>query len=134
MQLFQQLGDQVEAAWLAENYDESLFPSIAEAALKQADIPSKISAWDVLKWTLEQTELIIRTEQRRDPSRRALAIIVTDGRAGDRAAALHAIHSLSKAAAGVVVIDGEQGAVRLGLAAQLAQAAHAELLPLEHAA
>ena len=83
---------------------------------------------------LEQTELIIRTEQRRDPSRRALAIIVTDGRAGDRAAALHAIHSLSKAAAGVVVIDGEQGPVRLGLAAQLAQAAHAELLPLEHAA
>ena len=54
---------------------------------------------------LEQTELIIRTEQRRDPSRRALAIIVTDGRAGDRAAALHAIHSLSKAAAGVVVLD-----------------------------
>jgi len=57
MQLFQQLGDQVEAAWSAENYDESIFPSIAEAALSLADIPSKMSAWDVLKWTLEQTEL-----------------------------------------------------------------------------
>ena len=83
---------------------------------------------------LEQTELIIRTEQRRDPSRRALAIIVTDGRARDREAALHAIHSLARAAAGIVVIDGEQGPVRLGLATRLAEAAGAEILPLEAAA
>jgi Mg-chelatase subunit ChlD len=32
------------------------------------------------------------------------------------------------------VIDGEQGAVRLGLAAQLAHAAGAHILPLEQAA
>lgn len=83
---------------------------------------------------LQEAELIVRTEQRRDPSRRALAILVTDGRAHDREAALHAMRSLAQAAAGVVVIDGEQGAVRLGLAAQLAHAAHAELLPLEQAA
>lgn len=83
---------------------------------------------------LEEAELIIRTEQRRDPSRRALAIVVTDGRAHDREAAFHAMQSLAHAAAKVVVLDGEQGPVRLGLAAQLAQAAHAELLPLEAAA
>ena len=66
---------------------------------------------------------MIRTEQRRDPTRRALAVIVTDGRSKDRAAALHAAHSLAQAAAGVVVLDGEQGPVRLGLARQLAEAA-----------
>ena len=59
---------------------------------------------------------MIRTEQRRDPTRRALAVIVTDGRAQDREAALHAAQSLAQAAAGVVVLDGEQGPVRLGLA------------------
>lgn len=83
---------------------------------------------------LEEAELIIRTEQRRDPSRRALVVVVTDGRAHDREAALHAIQSLAKTAAGVVVLDGEQGPVRLGLAAQLAQAAGAQFLPLEQAA
>lgn len=82
---------------------------------------------------LEEAELIIRTEQRRDPSRRALVVVVTDGRAHDREAALHAIQSLAKTAAGVVVLDGEQGPVRLGLAAQLAQAAGAQILPLEAA-
>lgn len=83
---------------------------------------------------LEEAELIIRTEQRRDPSRRALAVVVTDGRAHDREAALHAVQSLAQTAAGVVVLDGEQGPVRLGLAAQLAQAAGAQILPLEQAA
>ncbi|MBE2316033.1 VWA domain-containing protein [Solirubrobacter sp. CPCC 204708] len=83
---------------------------------------------------LEETELVIRTEQRRDPSRRALAIVVTDGRARDPEAATHAIQSLAQAAAGVVVLDGEQGPVRLGLAAQLARAAGAQVLPLEAAA
>jgi magnesium chelatase subunit D len=78
---------------------------------------------------LERTELVIRTEQRRDPSRRALAVIVTDGRSRDREPTLHAAHSLAQAAR-VVVLDGEQGPVRLGLARQLAQAANAELIPL----
>ncbi len=82
---------------------------------------------------LHQTELVIRTEQRRDPTRRALAVIVTDGRSKDHEAALHAAHSLAQAAAGVVVLDGEQGPVRLGLARQLAEAARGELLPLEAA-
>jgi magnesium chelatase subunit D len=38
---------------------------------------------------------------------------------------------LAHAAAGVVVFDGEQGPVRLNLAAALAEAAGARLLPLE---
>ena len=37
---------------------------------------------------------------------------------------------LGRAADGVVVFDGEEGRVRLGLAAELAHAAGARLLPL----
>ena len=47
-------------------------------------------------------------------------------RRGDTAAA-----RLAQAAHGVVVFDGEQGAVRLHLARDLAEAANARLLPLE---
>jgi magnesium chelatase subunit D len=83
---------------------------------------------------LHETELVIRTEQRRDPTRRALAVIVTDGRAQDREQAFRAAAQLARAAAGVVVLDGEQGPVRLGLAQALADAAQATLLPLEDAA
>src|SRR3954452_10732045 len=79
---------------------------------------------------LRETELVIRTEQRRDPSRRALAVIVTDGRTKDREASLHAVAGLAQAAAAVVVLDGEQGPVRLGFARDLARAANAPLLPL----
>ena len=81
-----------------------------------------------------QAERVIRTEQRRDPTRRALAIVVTDGRAHDREAATRAIRALAKVAAGIVVLDGEQGPVRLHLAQRLADAAGAHLLPLEAAA
>ena len=77
---------------------------------------------------------MIRAEARRDPSRRALAVLVTDGRASGgaagRAAAAAAAARLARAAAGVVVFDGEQGPVRLGLAGALADAAGARLLPL----
>src|SRR3954452_13517984 len=82
---------------------------------------------------LQETELVIRTEQPRDPTRRALAVIVTDGRAKDHAGALQAAASLARAAASVVVLDGEQGPVRLGLAGELAEAAGGKLLRLEAA-
>jgi magnesium chelatase subunit D len=69
---------------------------------------------------------VLRVERLRDPSRRPLLVVVTDGRAtggrgGDalalasRAARLHA----SEGTAGVVV-DCESGPVRLGLARKLA--------------
>jgi magnesium chelatase subunit D len=106
--------------------------SVERAANALAEVPT--GGRTPLAKGLQETELVIRTERRRDPTRRALAVIVTDGRAQDRPQALHAMQQLSKAAAGVVVLDGEQGPVRLGLAAQLAEAAHAHLLPLEAAA
>jgi len=77
---------------------------------------------------------LIAREKQRDPDRRALALVVTDGRASGgpagRAAAERAAAALATTAAGVVVFDAEEGAVRLGLAGRLAQAAGGRLLPL----
>ncbi len=84
---------------------------------------------------LERTAELLAAERRRDPDRRALVVVVTDGRAsGGRAgrdAAERAAARLARAADGVVVFDAEEGAVRLGLAGALAEAAGARLLPLE---
>jgi hypothetical protein len=57
MELFQQLGHEVERLWCEANYDEAKLPSIAKDALKSADLPSKLTAWDVLEWTLKQNTL-----------------------------------------------------------------------------
>ncbi|MEU9983999.1 putative cobaltochelatase [Streptomyces sp. NPDC050856] len=68
---------------------------------------------------------VLRVERLRDPSRRALLVVVTDGRAtggpeplalAARAARLHAAEGTAS-----VVVDCEAGPVRLGLAAELAR-------------
>ncbi|WP_405758349.1 putative cobaltochelatase [Streptomyces sp. NBC_01420] len=68
---------------------------------------------------------VLRVERLRDPSRRALLVVVTDGRAtggpdpvalAARAARLHAAEGIAS-----VVVDCETGPVRLGLAADLAR-------------
>ncbi|MFF0071346.1 putative cobaltochelatase [Streptomyces sp. NPDC005494] len=68
---------------------------------------------------------VLRVERLRDPSRRALLVVVTDGRAtggvdpvalAARAGRLHASEGTAS-----VVVDCESGVVRLGLAAQLAR-------------
>src|SRR5205085_4227910 len=51
------LGVEIEDLWLATNYNETDFPAIASAALKRADLPSKLSAWDVVEWSLKEYEL-----------------------------------------------------------------------------
>lgn len=67
---------------------------------------------------------VLRVERLRDPARRALVVVVTDGRAtggpepvalAGRAARLFAAESIAS-----VVVDCESGPVRLGLAGQLA--------------
>lgn len=57
MELFKQLGEQIEALWLATDYNEEALPDIAAKALKEARLPEKVSAWDVLKWTMGQNVL-----------------------------------------------------------------------------
>ncbi|MFM9367134.1 putative cobaltochelatase [Streptomyces sp. Da 82-17] len=67
---------------------------------------------------------VLRVERLRDPARRPLMVVVTDGRAtggpepvrlAERAAGLHAAEGTAS-----VVVDCETGLVRLGLAGQLA--------------
>ncbi|MFI7134359.1 VWA domain-containing protein [Nonomuraea sp. NPDC050153] len=75
---------------------------------------------------------VLRVERLRDPARRPLLVVVTDGRATaggdvDRAAAL-----LEGTAA--VVVDCESGPVRLGLAVRLAARLRARLVPLDELA
>ncbi len=82
---------------------------------------------------LHRAAELVTLERRRDPERRTLVLAVTDGRAsgeGGLDAARAAAALLGRVADGVVVFDGEQGRVRLGLAADLARAAGAQLLPL----
>jgi magnesium chelatase subunit D len=81
---------------------------------------------------------LLRTERIRDPRRRALLVLVTDGRATggpDPVAHAHRAAGLL-AAAGVhsVVVDCESGPVRLGLAAALAQSLGGVLLRLDELA
>lgn len=68
---------------------------------------------------------VLRVERMRDPSRRPLLVVVTDGRAtgGPEPVALAARAGRLHAAEGTasVVVDCESGIVRLGLAAQLAR-------------
>lgn len=57
MELFQTLGSEIEALWREKNYAESFFPAIAERALKEFDLPQKVSAWDIIGWTLGEDYL-----------------------------------------------------------------------------
>jgi magnesium chelatase subunit D len=102
--------------------------SVERAARALAELPTG-GATPLAEGLLE-TARVIGAEQRRDPDRRALALVVTDGRTKQRAQAHDAVRRLARLA-GVVVFDGEQGPVRLNLAAALADAAGARLLPLE---
>jgi hypothetical protein len=57
MELFNKLGAEIEILWRDKNYDEAVFPDIAAQALKAANIPAKVSAWEVIEWTMQQTVL-----------------------------------------------------------------------------
>jgi magnesium chelatase subunit D len=77
---------------------------------------------------------VVRRERLRDPSRRPLLVIVTDGRA---TAGRDAVGRAQQAAAhlvregvGSIVVDCESGRMRMGLAADLAEHLQAERVPL----
>ncbi|EMF00415.1 putative cobaltochelatase [Streptomyces mobaraensis NBRC 13819 = DSM 40847] len=78
---------------------------------------------------------VLRVERLRDPSRRPLLVVVTDGRAtggpeplvrASRAAGLLAAEGTAS-----VVVDCEAGPVRLGLAAELGQSLRAPVVTLD---
>ncbi|GAA3345883.1 hypothetical protein GCM10020358_54690 [Amorphoplanes nipponensis] len=71
----------------------------------------------------------IATERRRDPRRRPLLVVVTDGRATSGPDPVLVAPALAGVAA--VVVDCETGPIRLGLARRLAAALGADLMPLD---
>jgi magnesium chelatase subunit D len=82
---------------------------------------------------LEAARVLLR-ERRRDSRLRPLLIVVTDGRATSGADAvrrsLRAADYVAGLGVSTVVIDGESGPMRLGLAARLAERLGAEHLPV----
>ena len=81
---------------------------------------------------------VLRVERMRDPRRRPLVVLLTDGRAtagGDAGGdALRAADHLARSGAASIVVDCESGPVRLGLAPRLAVALGGECLRLDELA
>lgn len=77
---------------------------------------------------------ILRRERLRDPRQRPLLVLVTDGRAtggrGSVGRSLDAADHVAGLGVDTVVVDGESGPMRLGLAAELAARLGAEHLPV----
>ncbi|GAA1662499.1 putative cobaltochelatase [Fodinicola feengrottensis] len=82
---------------------------------------------------------VLRVERLRDPRRRALMVVVTDGRAtrrggGDLEDAYRTAALLAAEGTAAVVVDCESGPVRLGLAGKLAMALGGPAVRLEELA
>jgi magnesium chelatase subunit D len=77
---------------------------------------------------LRTAELLVRRERQREPGRRSIAVVLTDGRVRDPDGTVTmAAASLGRAATAVDVVDTEDGPVRVGLAATIARAAGGRL-------
>ncbi|WP_236789012.1 magnesium chelatase subunit D family protein [Amycolatopsis sp. GM8] len=75
---------------------------------------------------------VLRVEELRDPRRRPLLVVVTDGRATSGPDAVGRSHAAARLLNGVtsIVMDCESGRMRLGLAAELAEQLGGEHVPL----
>jgi magnesium chelatase subunit D len=78
---------------------------------------------------LEAAGELARREHWREPDRRPLLVVVTDGRATGGSDALGRARQAARRLAGIssVVVDAEEGPVRLGLAGLIARDLGAEL-------
>jgi magnesium chelatase subunit D len=79
---------------------------------------------------LERARELLAVQRVRDPDRRPLVLVVTDGRANHGPDPRFTAAALGREA-GVVVLDSEHGAVRLGLARRLAESAGGRLFSLD---
>jgi magnesium chelatase subunit D len=76
-------------------------------------------------------ERLLRRERARDPARRSVAVVLSDGRVGDVDGELaRAAARLGRAADAVAVVDTEDGPVRVGHCAAIARAAAGTHHPL----
>jgi magnesium chelatase subunit D len=113
--------------------------SVEAAAARLAELPT--GGRTPLAAGLLRAHEVLRTERLRDPDRRPLLVVVTDGRATSRSggpdpvsAAHQAAGLLAAAQVTSVVVDCESGTIRLGLAAGLARALDGALLRLDELA
>jgi magnesium chelatase subunit D len=112
--------------------------SVEAAAARLTDLPT--GGRTPLAAGLLEAHAVLRVERIRDPQRRPLLVVVTDGRAtGARggnslAEALAAAGLLAATGTAAVVVDCESGPVRLGLAGALGTALGAQTLRLEELA
>jgi len=106
--------------------------SVEAAARRLADLPA--GGRTPLAAGLLRASEVLAAERLRDPSRRPLLVVVTDGRAtsGEPGAVTRAAARLRGVAS--VVVDCESGPVRLGLASGLATALGGALLRLDELA
>lgn len=106
--------------------------SIDIAATRLAELPA--GGRTPLAEALLKTADVLRLERVRDPRRRPLLVVITDGRATYGDNALARAHQVAKhlGATGLasLVIDCETGKFRMGLAHQLADHLMAEYVPL----
>jgi magnesium chelatase subunit D len=80
---------------------------------------------------IEKAAKVLERERLRDPDRRPLVVLLTDGRATAGPDPLSAAAGLRSLAAASFVVDTEEGHVRLGMAGDLARAMGASCLRLE---
>ena len=50
MQPFADLGAIIEHRWSDSNYDESVFPRLAEEALTEANLTDHVDPWEIIRW------------------------------------------------------------------------------------
>jgi magnesium chelatase subunit D len=127
-----QRRDKIGLVTFRGNTAETALPptsSVDAGARRLAELPT--GGRTPLAAGLLRAALVLRTERMRDPSRRPLLVIVTDGRAthGSVDDALRAAGTLREAHS--IVVDCESGPVRLGLAGRLAERLGAEAVRLE---
>jgi len=106
--------------------------SVEAAALRLAALPT--GGRTPLAAGLLTAYDVVRRERLRDPRRRPLLVVVTDGRAtggsGALAEARRAAGFLASSGVASIVVDCESGPVRLGLAAELAARLGGEHVPM----
>jgi magnesium chelatase subunit D len=106
--------------------------SVELAARRLRDLP--VGGRTPLAAGLESVRQLVRRERWRDPARRPIVVVITDARAtGGRAAVAEANRSaaaLARTGATSIVVDAEEGPVRLGLAAEIAGHLSAELVTI----
>ncbi|MDQ4053799.1 MAG: VWA domain-containing protein, partial [Actinomycetota bacterium] len=106
--------------------------SIDIAATRLAELPA--GGRTPLAEGLLEAARVLELERIRDPRRRPLLVVVTDGRATSGAGAVRrsgeAADILARAGIASLVVDCEAGSLRLGLASTLAERLRAEHVPV----